>query len=84
MMRLFSLAVVLALLGCEAEPDGDFAPNVAAPPEPVDNSEGRTSVLGQAMDAAENIELEIGEYNDRIQRAVDEANAAAGGNSKED
>jgi len=66
MMRLFSLAVVLGLLGCDAEPEGDFAPNVAAPPEPVDDSEGRTSALGQAMDAAENIELEIGEYNDRI------------------
>ncbi len=52
MMRLFSLAVVLALLGCDAEPEGDFAPNVAAPPEPVDDSEGRTSALGQAMDAA--------------------------------
>ena len=62
MMRLFSLAVVLVFLGCDAEPEGDFAPNVVAPPEPVDDSEGRTSALGQAMDAAENIELEIGEY----------------------
>ena len=84
MMRLFSLAVVLVFLGCDAEPEGDFAPNVVGPPQPVDDSEGRTSALGQAMDAAENIELEIGEYNDRIQRAVDEANAAAGGSGKED
>ena len=45
---------------------------------------GPCAALGQAMDAAENIELEIGEYNDRIQRAVDEANAAAGGSGKED
>ena len=49
MMRLFSLAVVLVFLGCDAEPEGDFAPNVVAPPEPVDDSEGRTSALGQAI-----------------------------------
>ena len=84
MMRLSFCALVLALFGCNAEPEGDFAPNTAAPPKPVDDSEGRTSALGQAMDAAENIEFEIGEYNDRIQRAVDEANAAAGGSNKED
>lgn|GEM_PF-4377796 len=84
MMRLSPCAVVLVLFGCNAEPEGDFAPNTAAPPEPVDDSEGRTSALGQAVDAAENIELQIGEYNERIQRAVDEANAATGGSSKED
>ncbi len=84
MMRSFSFAVVLVFLGCNSEPEGDFAPNTAAPPQPVDDSEGRTSALGQAMDAAENIEVEIGAYNDRIQQAVDEANAAAGGGGKED
>ena len=82
MMRLFSLAVVLVLLGCDTEPEGDFAPNVAAPPEPLDDSEGRTKALGQAMDAAENIELEIGEYNDRIQRAVDRPTRPPGGAAK--
>ena len=56
MMRLSFCALVLALFGCNAEPEGDFAPNTAAPPEPVDDSEGRTSALGQAMDAAEYIE----------------------------
>ena len=42
----------------------------------IDPNPGGAQMFG---DAAENIELEIGEYNDRIQRAVDEANAATEG-----
>ena len=85
MIRLSLLSFGLLVLGCCAEePEGNFAPNTVPPPEPIDDSEGRTSVMGQAMDAAENLEMEIGEYNDRIQQAVDDANSAAGGRGRED